>query len=80
MFLHCISSPAWPRFGQGFFAGMICLIEATGQDIPANDARLMDNFKTSMLTFKKERLSSEALDKIFTGSFYTVVPTYSHDD
>jgi hypothetical protein len=59
---------------------MICLIEATGQDIPANDARLMDNFITSMLTFKKERLSSEDLGKIFTGSFYTVVPTYSHDD
>ncbi len=62
------------------FTGLFCFISASGQDIPPNDAKLMDDFINSMLTFKKEIVTSDALTKVFSGAFYIVTPTYYHDD
>ena len=59
---------------------MICsffLLKANGQTIPEKDAQLMDTFIKTMLTFEKEKIESESLQKVFTGSFYTVIPTYN---
>ncbi len=53
------------------FAGVI------GQKIPENDAAMIDELINSTITINKVVIESEALAKVFSGTFYRVTPTYN---
>jgi hypothetical protein len=61
---------------------MICGIAfatAGGQTIPEKDAAMIDELINSTITIKKVTIESEALAKVFNGTFYRVTPTYNHN-
>ncbi|MGD0582974.1 MAG: hypothetical protein ABR974_08535 [Bacteroidales bacterium] len=58
----------------------IPLLRVTGQSIPDNDLRLMDNYINSKTTVEKQRIESDTLKKVFRGSFYSITPTFDHNN
>lgn len=55
----------------------IAFAVAGGQTIPENDAAMIDELINSTITIKKVAIESEALAKVFSGTFYRVTPTYN---
>lgn len=58
--------------------GMVFAV-AGGQTIPEYDAAMIDELINSTITIKKAAIESEALAKVFSGTFYRVTPTYNHN-
>ena len=61
-------------------SGMLTLSVSYGQTADNKDLLLVDHFIGKKISIKKEKLESEALSKVFKGSFYKATPEYSHDD
>jgi len=57
----------------------IAFLSASGQTIPENDAAMIDELINSTITIKKVPIESEALAKVFNGTFYRVTPTYNRN-
>ena len=60
---------------------MICgiaFVSVSGQTIPEKDAVMIDELINSTITIKKVTIESEALAKVFNGTFYKATPTYNH--
>ena len=56
----------------------IAFARVSGQTIPENDAAMIDELINSTITIKKVTIESEALAKVFNGTFYRATPTYNH--
>lgn len=56
----------------------IAFAGVSGQTIPEIDAAMIDEMINSTITIDKVSIESEALAKVFNGTFYRVTPTYNH--
>jgi hypothetical protein len=64
-----------------FILLIICGISfagVSGQTIPERDAAMIDELINSTITINKVTIESDALVKVFNGTFYRVTPTYNH--
>lgn len=52
----------------------------SGQQVPANDAKLIDDHVFAKVTIKKEKIEAPSLTRVFRGVYYKAVPTYNHKD
>lgn len=57
----------------------ISWFSAMGQSIPTSDDELINNYISSTMSIKKEKLESESLARVFNGSFYKATPAYSRN-
>jgi len=57
----------------------IAFLSVSGQTIPENDAAMIDELINSTITINKVPIESEALARVFNGTFYKATPTYNHN-
>ncbi len=64
---------------SAMFACLI-LLPLKAQDIPQKDAAMMDAFISQIIRIEKTPIESSALQKVFLGSFYRILPSYHESD
>jgi hypothetical protein len=67
------------RMFSASLTGMMLVLSAAGQPAVTGDNALIDNFINSTITIRKEKIESDAVGRVFNGTFYYATPTYNRD-